>query len=282
MLDAGGRVVLLRGEAGIGKSRLLREFIGQMIPSGVRILVGRCHETEQILPLHAWIDALRGDDTVLDAGVRDRLGAAASAQLVRVFPELGQSGDRPVTAPDQYALLFDALAQLILELTSERPTVFILEDLHWCDGLSARFLAFLGRRIHRLPVLVVGSMRPEELVDAPVLAQSLRELRADGLLDEISLDALSQAASAALIQALMPSGRRGPQSADAAREIWASSEGNPFIIVESVRSLHYDRPAVTARRAELDAHRSGFRGGAPGTFDRPAEAFGGGGRRHRP
>ena len=244
MLDAGGRVVLLRGEAGIGKSRLLREFIGQVIPSGVRILVGRCHETEQILPLHAWIDALRGDDTVLDAGVRDRLGAAAGAQLVRVFPELGQSADRPVTAPDQYALLFDALAQLILEVSSERPTIFILEDLHWCDGLSARFLAFLGRRIHRLPVLVVGSMRPEELVDAPVLAQSLRELRTDGVLDEISLDALSQAAAATLVQALMPSGRRGPQSADAVREICASSEGNPFIIVESVRSLHYDRPAV--------------------------------------
>lgn len=244
MLDAGGRVVLLRGEAGIGKSRLLREFIGQAIPSGVRILVGRCHETEQILPLHAWIDALRGDDTVLEAGVRERLGAAASAQLVRVFPELGQSGDRPITAPDQYALLFDALAQLIIELTSERPSVFILEDLHWCDGLSARFLAFLGRRIHRLPVLVVGSMRPEELVDAPVLAQSLGELRADGRLDEISLGALSEADSVALIQALMPSGRRGPQSANAARDIWASSEGNPFIIVESVRSLHYDRPLV--------------------------------------
>ena len=244
MLDAGGHVVLLRGEAGIGKSRLLREFIGQMIPSGVRILVGRCHETEQILPLHAWIDALRGDDTVLTRDVRDRLGAAASAQLVRVFPELGQSADRPVTAPDQYALLFDALAQLILELTSEQPTVFILEDLHWCDGLSARFLAFLGRRIHRLPILVVGSMRPEELVDAPLLAQSLRELRADSRLDEISLDALSQAASVTLIQALMPSGRRGPQSANAVQEIWTSSEGNPFIIVESVRSLHYDRPAV--------------------------------------
>jgi len=251
MLDAGGRVVMLRGEAGIGKSRLLREFTGQTIPAGVRVLAGRCHETEQILPLHAWIDALRGDATVLDAGVRDRLGAAASAQLVRVFPELGQSADRPVTAPDQYALLFDALAQLILELTSEQPIVFILEDLHWCDGLSARFLAFLGRRIQRLPILIVGSMRPEELIDAPILAQSLKELRADDRLDEIALGALSQADSMSLIQTLMPSGRRGPQSASAAQDIWASSEGNPFIIVESVRSLHYDRSVVRQREPGL-------------------------------
>jgi DNA-binding SARP family transcriptional activator len=251
MLDVGGRVILLRGEAGIGKSRLVREFIGQTIPSGVRVLVGRCHETEQILPLHAWIDALRGDDTVLDAGVRDRLGAAANAQLVRIFPEPGRPADQPVTAPDQYALLFDALAQLILELTSERPTVFILEDLQWCDGLSARFLAFLGRRIHRLPVLVVGSMRPEELVDAPILAQSLRELRADSRLDEISLGALSQADSAALIQSLLPSDRRGSQSANTARDIWASSEGNPFIIVESVRSLHYDRSVIRQHAPNL-------------------------------
>ena len=144
MLDTGGQVVLLRGEAGIGKSRLLREFVGKMIPSGVRVLIGRCHETEQILPLHAWIDALRNDDTVLDAVVLDRLGAAASAQLVRVFPELPQSGSQPVTAPEQYTLLFDALARLLVELSSGQPIVFILEDLHWCDSLSARFLSFLA------------------------------------------------------------------------------------------------------------------------------------------
>ena len=244
MLDAGGRIVLVRGEAGIGKSRLLREFVGQAIPSGVRILAGRCYETEQILPLHAWIDALRGDDTVLNASVRDRLGAAANAQLGRLFPELGKSGEQPVTAPDQYALLFDALAQLILELTTEQPAIFILEDLHWCDGLSARFLAFLGRRVHQLPILVVGSMRPEELVDAPVLAQALKELRAGRQLDEISLGALSQADSVALIQTLLPSDRRGYQSANTVRDIWASSEGNPFIIVESVRSLHHDRSVI--------------------------------------
>jgi DNA-binding SARP family transcriptional activator/tetratricopeptide (TPR) repeat protein len=243
MLDTGGRVVLLRGEAGIGKSRLLREFIGN-VPSGVRVLVGRCHETEQILPLHAWIDALRESGMVLDAAVRDRLGAAANAQLVRVFPELRQSESQPVTAPDQYSLLFDALAQLLVELASGQPTVFVLEDLHWCDGLSARFLAFFGRRIDHLPILVVGSMRPEELVDAPVLAQSLKELRKDERLDEIPLGTLSQGDAATLVQALLPAGRRGPQSAGAAQEIWAASEGNPFIIVESVRSLDYGRPAV--------------------------------------
>lgn len=243
MLDAGGRVILLRGEAGIGKSCLLREFIGN-IPSGVRALIGRCHQTEQILPLHAWIDALRDGDTVLDATIRDRLGAAASAQLVRVFPELRQSGSQPLTVPDQYALLFDALAQLLVELSSDQPLVFIIEDLHWCDGLSARFLSFFGRRVHRLPILVVASMRPEELIDAPVLSQSLGELQAEKQLDEIPLGALSQADSVTLIQTLLPAGRRGPQSAVAAREIWAASEGNPFVMVESVRSLRYEGAVI--------------------------------------
>ena len=87
-------------------------------------------------------------------------------------------------------------------------------------------------------------MRPEELVDVPVLAQSLKELRIDKRLDEISLGSLSQTDSVTLIQALLPAGRRGPQSANAARDIWVASEGNPFVIVESVRSLQYDRPAV--------------------------------------
>ena len=74
----------------------------------------------------------------------------------------------------------------VIELGSRQPTVYILEDMHWCDGLSARFLSFFGRRIQGLPILIVASMRPEELIDAPVLAQSLRELRSDERLEEIA------------------------------------------------------------------------------------------------
>lgn len=237
MLDGGGRITLVRGEAGIGKSRLLREFATGAIAAGVRVLLGRCHETEQILPLHAWIDALRGGRAALDQSIHDRLGTAANVQLARLFPELKQSPDESTGLADQHALLFDALVVLLSELAIGQPTVVILEDLHWVDGLSARFLAFLGRRVQRLPILVVGTMRPEELIDAPVLVQALRELRVEAPLDEVTLAALTAAESVALTRLLLPA--RGPEMHRdrVAGEISAASEGNPFVIVESVCAL---------------------------------------------
>jgi DNA-binding SARP family transcriptional activator len=242
MLDEGGRVVAVRGEAGIGKSRLLREFSIDTVARGVRIALGRCHETEQILPLYPWIEALRGGRAALDAGLCERLGAAAVAHLARVLPELQQSGDQAVTTGEQYGLLFDALLRLLRELTAEQPIVLILEDLHWADALSARFLAFLGRRIDRLPVLIVGSMRPEDLVDAPLLVQALEELRAEGKLDELALNPLSEPETQELARTLQPAAPHSPATGRIADRIWAISEGNPFVIVESVRALRDHSP----------------------------------------
>jgi tetratricopeptide (TPR) repeat protein len=113
--------------------------------------------------------------------------------------------------------------------------------------MSARFLAFLGRRIQSLPVLVVGTMRPEELVDAPDLAHALGELRTEARLTEVSLAALSEDESRILVRALHPSARSGQPWDRLTGEIWAVSEGNPFVIVESVRALLGESPEVWRR-----------------------------------
>jgi len=251
MLDAGAQVILVSGEAGIGKSRLIAAFAEDVAARGVRIVIGRSHETEQVLPLHPWIDALRGDRAGLPTSIRDRLGAAARAELVRVFPELLKSPEEPVTMGAQPAMLFEALAELIGELVSEQPLALILEDLHWADAMSARLLAFLGRRIRDLPVLIVVSMRPEELIDAPVLAQALKELRAEGRIDEIDLRPLSKEQTRTLVRSLHPSTRTRRDVDRIAAETWVVSEGNPFVIVESVRALHDESPTASMRERRL-------------------------------
>jgi DNA-binding SARP family transcriptional activator/tetratricopeptide (TPR) repeat protein len=243
MLDQGGQVVLLRGEAGIGKSRLLREAAAEATRRGFAVSLGQCHQTEQILPLQPWIDALRGGRPALDVALATRLGAAATTHLSRVFPELAPASPPPASTGDQYALLFDALARLLAELTAERPLVLLLEDLHWADGMSARLLAFLARRIDRLPLTIVASMRPEELVDALVLAQALKELRPAPRVAELTLEPLSEPASRALIRALRPGQRPRDRLVG---EIWQASEGNPFVIVESVRALREGTPKTTS------------------------------------
>lgn len=237
MFDAGGNVLVLSGEAGIGKSRLIQEFAADATARGAWAVVGRCHETEQTLPLHPWIEALRGDRLTLDPHLRDRLGAATGAELVRVFPELSTAGEQPVTLGAQHALLFDALTELIATEATEHPMVLIVEDVHWIDTMSARFLAYLGRRIHRLPVLIVASMRPEELVDGTVLAQALAELRNDGQLDEVVLRSLSEEETRRLARSLHVGVRAGRVGDQIVNDIWAASEGNPFVIVESIRAM---------------------------------------------
>lgn len=174
---------------------------------------------------------------MLDASLRARLNTATGFQLGRVFPELLSSQDQSFAPGAQPALLFDALVELIGELSSGEPLMLVIEDLHWADAMSARFLAFLGRRIHSLPILVVGSLRPEELIDAPVLAHALGELRIDDRLAEITLGSLSKDESRMLVRALHPSVRSSRHSDRIAGEIWAVSEGNPFVIGEFVRAV---------------------------------------------
>ena len=237
MLDVGGGVVLISGGAGIGKTRLIQEFATHAATSGMSVVVGRCYETEQALPLHPWIEALRGDRVTVDPALRARLGAATGAELGRVFPELSSADDRPAMPGVQQALLFDALAELIRLQVAAQPMVLILEDLHWTDTLSARFLAYLGRRIDRLPVLIVGSLRPEDLLDAPVLGQALTELRSEGRLDEIPLRPLSEDDTRRLSGALRTGSGSTRDWDRIVDDVWAVSEGNPFVVVESMRAV---------------------------------------------
>lgn len=237
MLEAGGRVAIVNGEAGIGKTRLIHEFAAHVAERGIRIAIASCHETEQVLPLHPWIEALRSDQPALDAAVSERLGAGAGAELVRVFPELAARSAAPVTLGAQPTLLFDALSELIGKLVADDPLVLIVEDLHWADAMSARFLAFLGRRIDRRRVLVVATMRPEDAIDAPMLSQALGELRREGRLDELPLSPLSESESGALARSLRGGAEQAREWERIVGEIWAVSEGNPFVIVESMRAL---------------------------------------------
>jgi DNA-binding SARP family transcriptional activator len=236
-LDDGGRVVLIAGEAGIGKTRLIQEFSAETAARGLPIVEAWCHETEQALPFRPWIDALRGNAAVIDPAIRERISAGSLTTLARLFPELGRPGERPTTTADEHTLLFEALSELVQHLSQEAPLVIVLEDVHWADVMSARLLAFLGRRLGSRPVLIVASMRSEEVVEPPVVHQALSELRTAGTLDEISLEALNREDTLALARELHGTGSGRVSIDRIADELWALSDGNPFVIVEAMRAV---------------------------------------------
>ena len=232
-LGGRGQIVLVTGEAGIGKSRLVEELIGEHARRGGRVLVGRAYETEQILPLRPWLDALRTGRVVADAAREGELQPTARRELARVFPELAEPGTTPEITRESYVRLFDVLDGLIARLAAGGPVTVVIEDLHYADDMSLRFLAFLARRVKDRPVLLVGTAREEEMADAPTLRQMCQEL--DAMVEQVSLAALTEADTVRLVRALGRSGGHDARGAELARRVWALSEGNPFVIVETMR-----------------------------------------------
>jgi DNA-binding SARP family transcriptional activator len=227
--DGRARVVLVTGEAGIGKTRLLEQVAVEAAERGGRVLAGRFHETEQILPFQAWIDALRRGDVL--GGLGD-LGAWR-AELTRLFPELGPP---PGVAASPVRLL-EAMLAVVDRLAARHRLLVVLDDLHWADEMSVRLFSFIGRRIRRRPVLLVGSAREEDLTEARPLRQALEELDREECLVRLALSPLSQVHTVELVRMLL---RRGTAETSVERvgdEIWRTSEGNPFVIVEALREL---------------------------------------------
>jgi DNA-binding SARP family transcriptional activator/tetratricopeptide (TPR) repeat protein len=238
-LSGQGRVVVLIGEAGSGKTRLVAELTARALSVQGRVIIGRCYETERILPFGPWVDALRNGQIT---GERELLGSLERgwrSELGRLLPELSSTtGVKPVGRAARDARhLFEAISQLLTRLARRQPLVVVLEDLHWADEMSLRFLAFLGRRVSVVPLLVLATVREEDLDDSGLLRQTLDELDAGERLLRVPLGPLSRADTATLVRVLAPPGIAHPLLADLADETWRASDGNAFVVVEVMHAL---------------------------------------------
>ena len=230
------RLVMVLGEAGIGKSRVLAEFRARALARDARVLLGRAYESAQIVPFAPWVDALRHGGAIEDRVVRD-LDAVWRRELVRLFPELVERGREPAEAADDAGRLFEGVAQLLEHLARMQPVVILLEDLHWADAMTIRLLASLARRPRRWPLVVVASARDEELSDAEVLRGILDELVAERRLERLVLSPLSRAQTFELTQRLARHGSDAGAVAHLADRLWSASQGHPFMIVETITAL---------------------------------------------
>jgi DNA-binding SARP family transcriptional activator/ABC-type cobalamin/Fe3+-siderophores transport system ATPase subunit len=229
-----GRIVVLLGEAGIGKSRLVAEILTEARQRNGRVLFGRAYESAQILPFGPWVDAVRNTGLLAEDVTLSGLSPIWRAELARLFPELA-GPDLPAPS-DDYLHLFESLVHLIAHVAAARPITIVLEDVHWADEMSVRLLSFVGRRVQAWRVLVVATAREEELADADVLRRVLEELRSEGH-DEVQLSPLSHSDTSVLVQSLMAAATDSQAVARLTAQVWATSEGNPFVAVEALRAL---------------------------------------------
>jgi DNA-binding SARP family transcriptional activator/predicted ATPase len=232
-----GQVLAVIGEAGVGKSRLLAEVAAEAVAHRARVLVGRCYEAEQILPFGCWVDALRAGHVNEETEVLESLNPLWRTELARLLPELGLPGYGPGQGPVDYRHLFESVAQLIRHLVLRQPVMLILEDLHWGDEMSLRLLSFVGRRLQTWPILVVGTAREEDLASAPILRRTLEDLSCDKRFVELRLAPLSKEETLTLVRALAGAESNEAVMTGLAEQVWITSEGNPFAVVELVRAL---------------------------------------------
>jgi len=233
------RIGAIVGEAGIGKSRLVDALVADTLEHGGRALIGRAHESERILPFGPWVDALRSAGVIPELTRQPALSPTWRMQLARLFPELGEPGqERPAAEEEDHVRLFEAIAQAVGHLAERQPLLLVLEDIHWADDMSVRLLAFLSRRGAAWPVLLVGTIRTEEVVDAPAATRLLRELGADQHFVSLTLAPLSAPDTVALVRSLARAGTDEPAVQRLGSQIWRASEGNPFMVVETMRALY--------------------------------------------
>jgi DNA-binding SARP family transcriptional activator/tetratricopeptide (TPR) repeat protein len=231
-VEGRGHLVVITGEAGIGKTRLLSALATEAVKRQCRVLIGRCHESDSILPFGPWVEACRSSGLSTDDEVLCRLTPDRRAELSRLLPEVNAPGlPRP---GDSDLRLFEGVTQLMEEAASREPVLLMLEDLHWADEMSLRLLAFVSRRVQPWPALVVATARVEDLADAAIARHTIGEVCRARQAVRLELSPLSVADTHRLVQALA---RDRESTANLEERVWAVSEGNPFVVVETTRAI---------------------------------------------
>lgn len=235
-----GGVVLIRGEPGIGKSRLLAELAVGARSAGWLALHGHAYETEGIPPYLPFAEALgQYFRSVTDEAQLVRL--ASIPQLVQLLPELRSKLATPdrlqATEPQsERYLLFQNVTNLLLDIATSSESkglLLCLDDLHWAEKSSLLLLQHLARKLSGAPLLVVGAYRTEEVDRSHPLFDVAAELTRERLSLDLSLTALSPEETSALVAALS-----GAATAPAvAAAIHTRTEGNPFFVEEVLRQL---------------------------------------------
>lgn len=156
---------LVRGESGVGKSRLVAEVVDVADSRGVRVLAGNCVEQGAAgLPFAPLVDALRLLARSMPAEAFDAVLGPARATVLRLLPNLAASA---TTTPEESTVDSAQLLELVLgvveRLSELSPVLVVFEDLHWADRSTLDLLAFLIRTLRRVPVAVIGTFRSDEI-----------------------------------------------------------------------------------------------------------------------
>jgi ABC-type oligopeptide transport system substrate-binding subunit/DNA-binding SARP family transcriptional activator len=241
-----GGLVIIHGEAGAGKTRLVEEFALRLRREKTRVLWGRCYEFERLLPYQPFAEALRAALPILSPGELDEFPTWIRAQVGRLVPELlpetvqsGKAEHSPElpagpTIEQEQELLFSGVSLFLSGLAARQDLLLVLEDLHWAPETTLQLLHFLARHVTRHPLLIVSSLRPEALSQRHPVHDIQRRLSREGIAHVMQLPSLSPEAVQELVREMSGA---GDSALPLAQRLYAETGGNPFFLMEIVKSL---------------------------------------------
>jgi class 3 adenylate cyclase/tetratricopeptide (TPR) repeat protein len=252
-LSGKGRLAMVVGEPGIGKTRLTEELGVYTAVRGAQVCWGHCYEGELGVPYLPFVEALRsyvrdkGDDELraeLSTGAPE---VATILSDVRVrFPDLPVS---PALEGDAERMrLFEGVSAFLANAATARPLVLMLDDLHWADKPTLLLLQYLARNLRRERVMIVCTYRDVELDRTHPLADMIASLRREHLYERVLLRGLDRDEVKSFIEAV------GEQETPAlfAETVYRETEGNPFFVAEILRHL-----AESGALERVDGHWAG-------------------------
>ncbi len=230
-----GQIVVLAGEAGVGKTRLASELQLRALKVGMGVLWGSCSEAELALPYLPFLEAignyLRGVD--LDR-LRQQLGPVRR-ELAHLFPQLEtERAPRDSGDPTENKLrLFEAVLSLLNVPADAQALLFVLEDLQWADASTRELLDYLARRLRPNRIMVLATYRKDELHRKHALVPLVQGWRRAGIATAIDLQPLPPARLADMVQAIFDLPRVQEETRDF---LYTRTEGNPFVLEEMLKA----------------------------------------------
>ncbi|MCJ7430831.1 tetratricopeptide repeat protein [Candidatus Bathyarchaeota archaeon] len=237
-----GGLVFVHGEAGIGKTRLVRELGAYARSRGVQVLYGRCpalFRMDGVPPYILWKEVVKDYLETCTPEQLHRVIGYYPAEVAKLVPEISQTlrsipQSFPISPEQEQNRLFEAVSQFITNISRETPLLVVLDDLQWTDPSSLLLLHYLARGVQRTPLLLLGAYRSSDINDKHPLSPVLTELNRERLPQSISLKRMSLDDISEMIRQIL---EQDDVPTEFCKMVYEKTRGNPFFAEEVIKSL---------------------------------------------
>ena len=237
LTSGSGHVVLLEGEPGIGKTRLMQELARYCAARDLCTLATNCYEIERAMPYQPVIDLAGKALELASKEALEKLAPVSLAEIAALVPAVAERVAVPSLSADfpeaRQARRFGAMVQLFEALARGRQIVVMIDDLQWADDASAQFVHFLARQASRRSLLLVCAYRDELEADER-LAALVQGLRRESHTRHVPLARLGESDTAALLERLA---HPGLERQGLAERLHRETDGNPFFLMSMLQVL---------------------------------------------